>query len=59
MRTAQLDFNVVVKSAFLRLRFWCSEKKQIKEFDDLCRYMAELFRRLLPARMDVLVDPGK
>eukprot|EP00965_Chrysotila_dentata_P176381 5823921-Pleurochrysis_carterae.AAC.1 len=41
MRTAQLNFNVVVMNAFLRLRLWCSEKKQIKEFDDLCRYMAE------------------
>eukprot|EP00965_Chrysotila_dentata_P115492 3816722-Pleurochrysis_carterae.AAC.1 len=41
MRTAQLKFNVVVKNAFLRLRLWCSEKRQIKEFDDLCRYMAE------------------
>eukprot|EP00965_Chrysotila_dentata_P171897 5672324-Pleurochrysis_carterae.AAC.1 len=41
MRTAQLNFNVVVKNAFLRLRLWCSEKEQIKEFDDLCRYMAE------------------
>eukprot|EP00965_Chrysotila_dentata_P101213 3342177-Pleurochrysis_carterae.AAC.1 len=41
MRTAQLNFNVVVKTAFLRLRLWCSEKKHIKEFDDLCRYMAE------------------
>eukprot|EP00965_Chrysotila_dentata_P008415 274341-Pleurochrysis_carterae.AAC.1 len=41
MRTAQLNFSVVVKNAFLRLRLWCSEKKQIKEFDNLCRYMAE------------------
>eukprot|EP00965_Chrysotila_dentata_P158064 5222012-Pleurochrysis_carterae.AAC.1 len=42
MRTAhQLNFNVVVKNAFLRLRLWCSEKMQIKKFDDLCRYMAE------------------
>eukprot|EP00965_Chrysotila_dentata_P081257 2683278-Pleurochrysis_carterae.AAC.1 len=41
MRIAQLNFNVVVKNAFLRLRLWCSEIKQIKEFDDLCRYMAE------------------
>eukprot|EP00965_Chrysotila_dentata_P051630 1713685-Pleurochrysis_carterae.AAC.1 len=41
MRTAQLNFNVVVKNAFLQLRLWCSEKKQIKEFNDLCRYMAE------------------
>eukprot|EP00965_Chrysotila_dentata_P139049 4598463-Pleurochrysis_carterae.AAC.1 len=41
MRTAQLNFNVVVKNAFLHLRLWCSEEKQIKEFDDLCRYMAE------------------
>eukprot|EP00965_Chrysotila_dentata_P081923 2703619-Pleurochrysis_carterae.AAC.1 len=41
MRTAQLNFNVVVKIAFLRLRLWCSEKKQIKEFDELCRYMTE------------------
>eukprot|EP00965_Chrysotila_dentata_P037777 1256140-Pleurochrysis_carterae.AAC.1 len=41
MRTAQLKFNVVVNNAFLRLRLWCSEKRQIKEFDDLCRYMIE------------------
>eukprot|EP00965_Chrysotila_dentata_P163747 5406309-Pleurochrysis_carterae.AAC.1 len=27
MRTAQLNFNVVVKNAFLRLRLWCSEKR--------------------------------
>eukprot|EP00965_Chrysotila_dentata_P041721 1383539-Pleurochrysis_carterae.AAC.1 len=43
MRTAQLNFNVVVKNVFLRLRIRCSEKKQIKEFDDLCRYMAETY----------------
>eukprot|EP00965_Chrysotila_dentata_P009085 295719-Pleurochrysis_carterae.AAC.1 len=43
MRTAQLNFNVVVKNAFLRVRLWCSEKKQIKEFGDLCRYMAERY----------------
>eukprot|EP00965_Chrysotila_dentata_P100397 3317365-Pleurochrysis_carterae.AAC.1 len=43
MRTAQLKFNVVVKNAFLRLHLWCSEKKQIKEFDDLCRYMVERY----------------
>eukprot|EP00965_Chrysotila_dentata_P065004 2155171-Pleurochrysis_carterae.AAC.1 len=41
MRPAQLNFSVVVKNAFLRLRLWCLEIKQIKEFDDLCRYMAE------------------
>eukprot|EP00965_Chrysotila_dentata_P009208 300215-Pleurochrysis_carterae.AAC.2 len=41
MRTAQLNFNVVVKSTFLRLRLWCSEKKQMRKFDDLCRYMVE------------------
>eukprot|EP00965_Chrysotila_dentata_P185895 6137189-Pleurochrysis_carterae.AAC.1 len=41
MRTAQLNFNVVVKNAFLHLRLWCSKKRQIKEFDDLCRYMVE------------------
>eukprot|EP00965_Chrysotila_dentata_P194973 6176709-Pleurochrysis_carterae.AAC.1 len=41
MRTAQLTFNVVVKNALLRLRLWCSEKNQIKEFDDLCRCNAE------------------
>eukprot|EP00965_Chrysotila_dentata_P183439 6057376-Pleurochrysis_carterae.AAC.2 len=27
MRTAQLNFNAVVKNAFLRLRLWSSEKK--------------------------------
>eukprot|EP00965_Chrysotila_dentata_P131197 4337074-Pleurochrysis_carterae.AAC.1 len=44
MRTAQLNFNVlVVKNAFLRLRLWCSQKKQIKEFDELCRYMTERY----------------
>eukprot|EP00965_Chrysotila_dentata_P137572 4551064-Pleurochrysis_carterae.AAC.1 len=43
MRTAQLNFNVVVKNAFLRLRLWCSEKKEIKELDDLCRYMAKRY----------------
>eukprot|EP00965_Chrysotila_dentata_P177211 5852690-Pleurochrysis_carterae.AAC.1 len=44
MRTAQLNFSVVVKNAFLRLRLWCSEKmKQIKEFDELCRYMTERY----------------
>eukprot|EP00965_Chrysotila_dentata_P086986 2871312-Pleurochrysis_carterae.AAC.1 len=26
-RTAQLNFNVVVRNVFLRLRLWCSEKK--------------------------------
>eukprot|EP00965_Chrysotila_dentata_P249290 6208827-Pleurochrysis_carterae.AAC.1 len=41
MRTAQLNFNVVVNNTFLRLHLWCSETKQIKESDDLCRYMAE------------------
>eukprot|EP00965_Chrysotila_dentata_P131352 4342899-Pleurochrysis_carterae.AAC.1 len=41
MRTTSLDFNVVVKNAFLCLRFWCSSTEQIREFDDLCRYMAE------------------
>eukprot|EP00965_Chrysotila_dentata_P083347 2749713-Pleurochrysis_carterae.AAC.1 len=41
MRTAQLNFNVVVKNTFLRLRLWCSKKKQIKKLDDLCRYMAK------------------
>eukprot|EP00965_Chrysotila_dentata_P127944 4230748-Pleurochrysis_carterae.AAC.1 len=30
MRIAQLNFNAVVKNAFLRLRLCCSEKKQIK-----------------------------
>eukprot|EP00965_Chrysotila_dentata_P036768 1223739-Pleurochrysis_carterae.AAC.1 len=43
MRTAQLDFNVVAKNSFLCLRLWCSEKKQIKEFDELCRYMTEWY----------------
>eukprot|EP00965_Chrysotila_dentata_P131952 4362330-Pleurochrysis_carterae.AAC.1 len=42
MRTAQLNFNVVVKNAILRLRLWCSETKQIMEFDDLCRYIVEV-----------------
>eukprot|EP00965_Chrysotila_dentata_P069648 2300392-Pleurochrysis_carterae.AAC.1 len=41
MRTTPLDFNVVVKNAFLCLRIWCSRTKQLREFDDLCRYMAE------------------
>eukprot|EP00965_Chrysotila_dentata_P096572 3191148-Pleurochrysis_carterae.AAC.1 len=41
MRTAQLNFNVLVKNAFLPLRLWCSEKNQIKELDELCRYMTE------------------
>eukprot|EP00965_Chrysotila_dentata_P067394 2230554-Pleurochrysis_carterae.AAC.1 len=41
MRTTPLDFNVVVKNAFLCLRFWCSPTKQMREFDNLCRYMAE------------------
>eukprot|EP00965_Chrysotila_dentata_P090589 2989911-Pleurochrysis_carterae.AAC.1 len=41
MRTAPLNFNVVVKTAFLCLRLWCSSKKQMREFDDLCRYMTE------------------
>eukprot|EP00965_Chrysotila_dentata_P209645 6185411-Pleurochrysis_carterae.AAC.11 len=36
MRTAQLNlFNVVVKNAFLRLRFWCSETEQMRKFDKL------------------------
>eukprot|EP00965_Chrysotila_dentata_P157205 5194062-Pleurochrysis_carterae.AAC.1 len=43
MRTAQFNFNVVVKNVFLRLRLWCLEKRQIKEFDDLGRYMAERY----------------
>eukprot|EP00965_Chrysotila_dentata_P035461 1179733-Pleurochrysis_carterae.AAC.1 len=37
IRTAQLNFNVVVRNEFLGLRLWCSEKRQIKEFNDLCR----------------------
>eukprot|EP00965_Chrysotila_dentata_P184642 6095115-Pleurochrysis_carterae.AAC.2 len=41
MRTTPLNFNVVVKNAFLCLRLWCSSRKQIQEFDDLCRYMTE------------------
>eukprot|EP00965_Chrysotila_dentata_P029604 984297-Pleurochrysis_carterae.AAC.1 len=41
MRTTSLDFNVVVKNAFLCLRFWCSSTTQKRDFDDLCRYMAE------------------
>eukprot|EP00965_Chrysotila_dentata_P123165 4071372-Pleurochrysis_carterae.AAC.2 len=41
VRTAQLSFNVVAKNAFLRLRLWCFEKKQMQEFDELCRYMTE------------------
>eukprot|EP00965_Chrysotila_dentata_P074828 2472777-Pleurochrysis_carterae.AAC.1 len=41
MRTAPLNFNVVVKNAFLCLRFWGSSTKQMREFDDLCRYMTE------------------
>eukprot|EP00965_Chrysotila_dentata_P166298 5490280-Pleurochrysis_carterae.AAC.1 len=27
MRTAPLNFNVVVKNAFLRLRLWCSARQ--------------------------------
>eukprot|EP00965_Chrysotila_dentata_P169395 5593864-Pleurochrysis_carterae.AAC.3 len=41
MLTAQLSFHVVVKNAFLRLRLWCSEKEQMREFDELCPYMTE------------------
>eukprot|EP00965_Chrysotila_dentata_P114879 3797003-Pleurochrysis_carterae.AAC.1 len=41
MRTTPLDFNVVVKNAFLCLRIWCSRTDQLREFDDLYRYMAE------------------
>eukprot|EP00965_Chrysotila_dentata_P247832 6207986-Pleurochrysis_carterae.AAC.1 len=41
MRTTPLNFNMVVKNAFLCLRLWCSSKKQMCEFDDLCRYMTE------------------
>eukprot|EP00965_Chrysotila_dentata_P237742 6202094-Pleurochrysis_carterae.AAC.1 len=41
MRTVPLDFNVVMKNAFRCLRFWCSSTKQMREFDDLCRYIAE------------------
>eukprot|EP00965_Chrysotila_dentata_P263392 6214822-Pleurochrysis_carterae.AAC.9 len=43
MRTARLNFNVVVKSAFLRLRLRCSEKKQMREFDEPCRYVTERY----------------
>eukprot|EP00965_Chrysotila_dentata_P063279 2096934-Pleurochrysis_carterae.AAC.1 len=43
MRSTQLNFNVVVKNAFLRLRLWCSDKEQMKEFDELCRYMTEKY----------------
>eukprot|EP00965_Chrysotila_dentata_P023193 769112-Pleurochrysis_carterae.AAC.1 len=43
MRSTQLSFNVVVKNAFLRLRLWCSDKEQMKEFDELCRYMTEKY----------------
>eukprot|EP00965_Chrysotila_dentata_P064688 2144922-Pleurochrysis_carterae.AAC.1 len=39
MHTAPLNFNVVVTNAFLCLRFRCSSTKQMREFDDLCRYM--------------------
>eukprot|EP00965_Chrysotila_dentata_P170553 5630276-Pleurochrysis_carterae.AAC.5 len=38
MRSTQLNLNVVVKNAFLRLRLWCSDRQQMKEFDELCRY---------------------
>eukprot|EP00965_Chrysotila_dentata_P076230 2517568-Pleurochrysis_carterae.AAC.1 len=41
MRTAPLNFNLVVKNAFLCLQFWCSPTKQMREFDDLCCYMPE------------------
>eukprot|EP00965_Chrysotila_dentata_P029294 973829-Pleurochrysis_carterae.AAC.1 len=41
MRMAPLRFNVVVKNAFSCLRFWCSSTKQLREFDDLCRYKTE------------------
>eukprot|EP00965_Chrysotila_dentata_P119495 3950970-Pleurochrysis_carterae.AAC.1 len=52
MRTAPLNFNVVVKNAFLCLRLWCSSTKQMREFDDLCRYMTErhLSKYILPTR---------
>eukprot|EP00965_Chrysotila_dentata_P143361 4736845-Pleurochrysis_carterae.AAC.1 len=40
-RDAYSAAELQLKNAFLRLRLWCSEEKQIKEFDDLCRYMAE------------------
>eukprot|EP00965_Chrysotila_dentata_P105559 3486273-Pleurochrysis_carterae.AAC.1 len=40
MRTAPLDFNVVVKNAFLYPRIWCSLTKQMRDFDDLCSHMA-------------------
>eukprot|EP00965_Chrysotila_dentata_P028935 961905-Pleurochrysis_carterae.AAC.1 len=43
MRSTQLNFNVVVKNAFLRLRLWCSGKEQMKEFDELCRYITEKY----------------
>eukprot|EP00965_Chrysotila_dentata_P257715 6212980-Pleurochrysis_carterae.AAC.5 len=43
MRTAQLNFNVVVKNAFLCLRLWGSEEKQMRKFDELCRYMTERY----------------
>eukprot|EP00965_Chrysotila_dentata_P115949 3832635-Pleurochrysis_carterae.AAC.2 len=51
MRTTPLNFNVVVKNAHLCLRLWCSSKKQMRQFDDLCRYMTErrLFVQLIVA----------
>eukprot|EP00965_Chrysotila_dentata_P106491 3518081-Pleurochrysis_carterae.AAC.2 len=41
MRTAPLNFNAEMKSACLRLWLWCSETKQMREFDDPCRHMTE------------------
>eukprot|EP00965_Chrysotila_dentata_P259420 6213559-Pleurochrysis_carterae.AAC.2 len=41
MRTTPLNYNVVVKSAFRCLRFWCSSTRQMREYDDFCRYMTQ------------------
>eukprot|EP00965_Chrysotila_dentata_P060458 2003873-Pleurochrysis_carterae.AAC.2 len=42
MHTTLLNFNVVMnQNAFLCLRLWCSSRKQMREFDDLRRYMTE------------------
>eukprot|EP00965_Chrysotila_dentata_P123872 4094227-Pleurochrysis_carterae.AAC.3 len=43
MRAVPLNITVVVKNAFLCLQFWCSSTKQMREFDDLCRYMTERY----------------
>eukprot|EP00965_Chrysotila_dentata_P066256 2192768-Pleurochrysis_carterae.AAC.2 len=40
-RTAQLNFNVLVNKAFLRLRLRCSGTEQMREPDDLGGHMTE------------------